>query len=124
MSDRNDYYQRLSKFLAYSGVASRRQSETLILSGKIKVNGVIVTSLTQKVSEKDIIFYNGKRILNNLKPRIWIYNKPAGELCSDFDPSGKKTVFDSIPKNEYEETLNKAKALFEAVKIANQQFND
>ena len=98
MSERNDYYQRLSKFLAYSGVASRRQSETLILSGKIKVNGVIVTSLTQKVSEKDIIFYNGKRILNNLKPRIWIYNKPAGELCSDFDPSGKKTVFDSIPK--------------------------
>ena len=99
MSKRNDYYQRLSKFLAYSGVASRRQSETLILSGKITVNGVTVTSLTLKVTEKDIICYNGKRILNNLKPRIWIYNKPVGELCSDFDPSGKKTVFESIPKN-------------------------
>ena len=98
MSKRNDYYQRLSKFLAYSGVASRRQSESLILSGKITVNGVTVTSLTLKVTEKDIICFNGKRILNNLKPRIWIYNKPVGELCSDFDPSGKKTVFESIPK--------------------------
>ena len=98
MSKRNDYYQRLSKFLAYSGVASRRQSETLILSGKITVNGVTVTSLTLKVTEKDIICYNGKRILNNLKPRIWIYNKPGGELCSDLDPSGKKTVVESITK--------------------------
>ena len=69
MSKSNDYYQRLSKFLAYSGVASRRQSETLILSGKITVNGVTVTSLTLKVTEKDIICYNGKRILNNLKPK-------------------------------------------------------
>ena len=54
MSKSNEYYQRLSKFLAYSGVASRRQSETLILSGKITVNGVTVTALTQKVTEKDI----------------------------------------------------------------------
>ena len=87
MSKRNDYYKRLSKFLAYSGVASRRQSENLILSGKISVNGVTVTSLTLKVTEKDIICYNGKRIINKLKPRIWIYNKPVGELCSDFDLS-------------------------------------
>ena len=99
MSYQNNYYQRLSKFLAYSGIASRRKSESLIISGQISVNGTVVTTLSQKVSSKDIIRYNGKRILNKSNPRMWIYHKPIGELCSDYDPSGKKTVFDSLPKN-------------------------
>ena len=98
MSDQNDNNQRLSKFLAYSGIASRRKSESLIISGQISVNGTVVTTLSQKVSSKDIIRYNGKRILNKSNPRMWIYHKPVGELCSDFDPSGKRTVFDSFPK--------------------------
>ncbi len=98
MSSKKDYYQRLSKFLAYSGISSRRQSESLIVSGQISVNGVVVTNLSQKVSSKDIVRYNGKKILYKSKPRMWIYHKPIGELCSDFDPSGKRTVFDSFPK--------------------------
>ena len=99
MLHQKDYYQRLSKFLAYSGIASRRKSEDLIVSGKISVNGVIVTNLAQKVTQNDIIIYNGKRVKNKSKPKIWIYHKPTGEICSDFDPSGKKTIFDSLPKN-------------------------
>ena len=98
MFNKKDYYHRLSKFLAYSGIASRRQSESLILSGKISVNGVVVTSVSQKVSSIDIVHYNGKKVLYKSKPRMWIYHKPVGELCSDFDPSGKRTVFDSFPK--------------------------
>ncbi len=98
MSSKKDYYQRLSKFLAYSGISSRRQSESLIISGQISVNGVVVTNLSQKVSSKDIVRYNGKKVLYKSKPRMWIYHKPIGELCSDFDPSGKRTVFDSFPK--------------------------
>ena len=64
MFNEKDYYHRLSKFLAYCGIASRRQSESLITSGQISVNGVVVTSLSQKVSSKDIIRYNGKKILD------------------------------------------------------------
>lgn len=98
MFSKKDYYHRLSKFLAYSGISSRRQSESLITSGQISVNGIVVTSVSQKVSSKDVVRYNGKKILYKSKPRMWIYHKPVGELCSDFDPSGKKTVFDSFPK--------------------------
>ena len=98
MFNKKEYYHRLSKFLAYSGVASRRQSETLIISGQISVNGVIVTTPSQKVSSKDVICFNGKKVTNKSKPKMWIYHKPVGELCSDFDPSGKRTIFDSLPK--------------------------
>ena len=45
MLSKKDYYQRLSKFLAYSGISSRRKSESLILSGQISVNGVVVTAV-------------------------------------------------------------------------------
>ena len=98
MLNKKDYYHRLSKFLAYAGIASRRHSESLIKSGQISVNGVIVTTPSQKVSSNDIIRYNGNKVVNKSKPRMWIYHKPVGELCSDFDPSGKRTVFDSFPK--------------------------
>ena len=98
MISKKDYYHRLSKFLAYSGISSRRQSESLITSGQISINGIVVTSVSQKVSSKDVVRYNGKKVLYKSKPRMWIYHKPVGELCSDFDPSGKKTVFDSFPK--------------------------
>ena len=54
---------RLQKFLAESGVASRRKSEELILAGKIKVNGVVVTELGTKVNtDIDVIEYNDKVI--------------------------------------------------------------
>ena len=50
MFSKKDYYHRLSKYLAYSGISSRRQSESLITSGQISVNGIVVTSVSQKVS--------------------------------------------------------------------------
>ena len=55
--------ERLQKFMASCGIASRRKCEELILSGKVKVNGVVVTELGVKVNgNKDKIEYNGKII--------------------------------------------------------------
>ena len=91
-------HQRLSKFLAYAGIASRRNSEKLILDARISVNGLVVTNVATKVSEADHICFDNTPINHQLEqPRIWIYYKPVGEICSDSDPSGKKTVFDSFP---------------------------
>ena len=93
-------HQRLSKFLAYAGIASRRNSEKLILGGRISVNGLVVTNVATKVSETDHICFDQVNISNQpQQPRIWIYHKPVGEICSDSDPSGKKTVFDSFPES-------------------------
>ena len=55
--------ERIQKYLSECGVASRRKSEELILKGKIKVNGVVVTELGTKVSHKDEILVRIKRIL-------------------------------------------------------------
>ena len=99
--DPNKYsHQRLSKFLAYAGIASRRNSEKLILDGRISVNGLVVTDLATKVSVADHIRYDNNQIKHRQEqPRIWIYHKPVGEICSDSDPSGKKeylTLFQEV----------------------------
>ena len=83
--DPNKYsHQMLSKFLAYAGIASRRNSEKLILEGRISVNGLVVTNVATKVSEADHICFDNTHISNQLEQsRIWIYHKPVGEICSD-----------------------------------------
>ena len=70
---------RLQKYLAASGIASRRKCEELILNGSIKVNGKVVTELGTKVNpEKDEVLYNGKKV-NLEEEKIYILlNKPLG----------------------------------------------
>ena len=64
--------ERLQKFLANAGVASRRKCEELISSGKIKVNNKVVTELGTKVdSKKDVVEYNGK-IIKEESNKIYI----------------------------------------------------
>ena len=80
---------RLQKFLANSGICSRRAAEKLIIDGKISVNGIVVTELGTKVQpEKDIIEYNGKKV-NVQEKRVYILlNKPIGYVyirCYYFD---------------------------------------
>ena len=98
MSSIEYHNQRLSKFLAYAGIASRRNSEKLIIKGRISVNGVTVIDPATKVSKKDVICLNGNLIKHQTdEARIWLYHKPVGEICSNSDPFGKRTVFDSFP---------------------------
>ena len=55
--------ERLQKYLSACGVASRRKSEEIILAGKVKVNGVVITELGYKVSDKDVVSVDGKKTL-------------------------------------------------------------
>ena len=75
---------RLQKFLASSGVASRRKCEELILQGKIAVNGKIVTELgTKIIPEKDVVTFEGKVIKNDAKDLVYILlNKPI-RVCNN-----------------------------------------
>jgi len=92
--------ERLQKFLANAGIASRRKCEELILDGKIEVNGAIVTELGTKVSEKDIVKYNGK-IVKTEEEKIYILlNKPIGYVTTAKDQFNRDTVLDLIKINK------------------------
>lgn len=89
--------ERLQKFLAESGVASRRKSEELILLGKVKVNGETVTELGKKINpEKDIVEYNGK-VINKENNKVYILlNKPIGYVTTVKDQFKRDTVMDLV----------------------------
>ena len=93
--------ERLQKVLANSGIASRRQCEELILQGKVKVNGKVVTELGTKVDkDQDIIEYNGKQI-NKQSNKIYILlNKPIGYVTTVKDQFDRDTVMDLVKIKE------------------------
>ena len=88
---------RINKYLAASGVASRRECDNLILSGKVTVNGK-PASLGQEVGEDDEIFANGKKVVIQ-KNEYYILNKPKGYISSVSDERGRKTVMELMPRN-------------------------
>ena len=88
--------ERLQKVIAQSGITSRRKAEELITSGKVKVNGNIVTELGTKVSSKDKIEVNNQ-IIEKEPKEYYILNKPRGYITSTSDEHHRKTVIDLIP---------------------------
>lgn len=88
--------ERLAKYLAQRNVCSRRQAERWIAEGKIIVNGIAVTSPVTFVSTSDSITVNGESVGSSERPRLWIYAKPRGEVTTHRDPSGRRTVFESV----------------------------
>lgn len=87
---------RLARYVAKSGLLSRRKAEDLILAGKIEVNGKIIRELSYNISEKDKVYYNGKRLLPE-QSLVIALNKPVGYISSARDDRGRKTVIDLIP---------------------------
>lgn len=86
---------RLQKFLADSNVASRRKAEELILNKRISVNGNIVSELGVKIDdEKDVVFFDNKRIVRSQNLIYIIFNKPEGCVTTVKDQFGRKTVLD------------------------------
>lgn len=93
--------ERLQKYLANCGVASRRKCEEYILQGKVKVNGQIVTELGTKINtEKDIIEFEGKQIKENTKHVYILLNKPIGYVTTSDDQFGRDTVLDLVKVKE------------------------
>lgn len=89
--------ERLQKFLARAGVASRRNAEKLILEGKVRVNGIVVKELGTKIDPvKDKVFYEGKRLRPEERKVYYILNKPKGYISSVKDENGRKTVVDIL----------------------------
>lgn len=94
---------RLNRFIARSGVCSRRDADNLIEKGLIKVNNKPITELGFKVNIQDVVTYNGKKILPE-KPVYVLMNKPKDCITTTRDESGRMTVLDLL-KGSYSARL-------------------
>jgi len=89
---------RLQKFLARCGVASRRASEKLIASGRVSVNGVVVTGLAERIDPAvDLVEVDGRAVSRDDSFVYIMLNKPAGYITSMGDPFDRPTVSDLVP---------------------------
>ena len=92
----SDAQMPLNKFLAHSGVCSRRDAVEIIKEGKVKVNDVVVIEPAHKVSEKDEIVCNGKKLFVTKNLVYILVNKPKDYITTTDDPQGRKTVLHLI----------------------------
>ena len=92
--------EKLQKVLARAGFGSRRELETWISQGRIRVNGR-VAALGDRVGVDDKVVVDGKKLSPQGKTkdsrRILLYNKPEGEISSRDDPKKRSTVYDGLP---------------------------
>lgn len=86
---------RLNKYLASSGICSRREADEFITAGLVSVNGKLVTELGMKISPGDVVKYNGETLREERKVYI-VLNKPKDYVTTVEDPHAKKTVLDLV----------------------------
>ena len=86
---------RLNRYIAASGICSRRDADGLITSGAITVNGKVVKELGSKVKEGDVVRYHGVRITNERKVYL-LLNKPKDYVTTTDDPKERKTVMQLV----------------------------
>jgi len=90
-------HERLQKIIAHAGVASRREAESMIRSGRVTVNGEVVTELGSKADvESDHIKVDGKLITRKETHRYILLYKPKEVMTTVEDPQGRVTVIDLI----------------------------
>lgn len=97
--------ERLQKYLANQGIASRRKAEEYILDGKVKVNGKVVKELGTKINpNKDIVEFEGKEVKKEIKKVYVLLNKPIDYVTTVKDQFSRNTVVDLV-KNAGENLL-------------------
>lgn len=88
---------RIAKAIAHAGLCSRRDAEAWIASGRVAVNGKVLTTPAYVVAPGDKISVDGKPLPEPTATRLWRYHKRRGLLTSHKDPQGRKTVFEALP---------------------------
>ncbi|HIS35384.1 TPA: rRNA pseudouridine synthase [Candidatus Scatousia excrementigallinarum] len=88
----------MNKYIASSGLCSRRKADELIEAGKVMVNGKKITELGFLVQEKDKVFVD-KKLIHPVKLEYYRFYKPAGYITTSDDEKGRKTIYDLLPES-------------------------
>ncbi len=89
--------ERIAKWLAHAGVASRRDAEKLLAEGRVRLNNAVVKHPATFVGEGDLVQVGGVLVEPPGRTRLWRYHKPDGLVTTHRDPEGRPTVFASLP---------------------------
>lgn len=89
--------ERIAKWLARAGVASRRDAEKLLAEGKVRVNNTTITHPATFIQPDDLVVVDGKLIDAPDRTRLWRYHKPDGLVTTHRDPENRPTVFQKLP---------------------------
>jgi 23S rRNA pseudouridine2605 synthase len=90
--------ERIAKVLARAGLASRRDAEEMVTSGRVTVNGRLINSPALDVTANDVVAVDGKPLPARERTRLFLYHKPKGLMTTHADPEGRPTVFDNLPE--------------------------
>ena len=88
--------ERIAKWLARAGVASRRDAEKLIAAGEVRLNNTVVTHPATFITPGDLVVVGGKLVDTPQRTRLWRYHKPDGLMTTHRDPQGRPTVFEKL----------------------------
>ncbi len=97
MAEAGSHGERIAKWLARAGVASRRNAERLVSDGQVMLNNTRITHPATFVTIGDIVTVRGTVVGAPERPRLWRYHKPAGLVTTHRDPQGRQTVFENLP---------------------------
>src|SRR6056297_155398 len=99
MTDSQHKGERIAKVIARAGVASRREAERMIESGRVTVNGKVIERAALNITPKDKVTVDGRDLTAPEPPRLWLYHKPTGLVTTTRDDQGRTTIYDELPED-------------------------
>jgi len=93
----DDSADRIAKVIARAGLCSRREAETWIADGRVKLNGKLLDTPAIVVKPDDKVEVDGQPLPERDRTRLWLFHKPRGTVTTTYDPEGRPTVFSILP---------------------------
>jgi len=90
--------ERIAKRMARAGLCSRREAETWIAAGRVKVNGNLLETPAFTVDGNDRVEVDGNLLGGKERTRLWLFHKLSGTMTTNKDPDGRKTIFQDLPE--------------------------